>query len=330
MRLSIEQLRELLVGVFQRNRCSDHTAAIMADTLLAAERDGARNHGVFRLPGFVSSLRSGWVDGHAEPVLNQAGGSVLSIDGRNGFAQVSIAKGRALAVEMARRNGISVLAIGNSHHPAALWVDLEPIAQMGLVALAFVNTRSLMVPAGGSKAFFGTNPMGFACPRKSGSPMIWDQASSVMSRGEVLLAARDGKPLPEYVGYDSSGRLTKDAAAIVETGRLAPFGGHKGSNIALMIEIMAAALTRGLFGFEDRAAEHPGAWTVNAGQYYILIDPKLSAGPGFLDRIETLFAQLVSNEGVRLPGERRYQTRRHSTEFGIEFSDEEYKSLLAF
>ena len=110
------------------------------------------------------------------------------------------------------------------------------------------------------------NPKAFACPRGKGPKLVWEQASSVLAQGEVPRARQAGHAVARGVGVDAAGRPTEDQAAILDGGALLPFGGHKGADMALMIEVLAAALTGGRFGFEDRSGAYPGARTSNAWQ----------------------------------------------------------------
>ena len=174
-----------------------------------------------------------------------------------------------------------------------------------------------MVVWGGKRKLLGTSPMAFACPRPGRLPLVWDQASSVMAQGEILLAAQRGDMLPEGVGLDADGRPTTDPRAVLDGGSILPFGGHKGSSIAFMIEIIAGALTGGPFGFEDRSHEYPGAQTPKAGQTVILIDPLLVPGNRYFERIESLFEAIAASGVERLPAERRYARRQHSLRDGI-------------
>ena len=104
---------------------------------------------------------------------------------------------------------------------------------------------------GGNRKLLGTSPMAFGCPRPGRLPLVWDQASSVMAQGDILLAAQRGEMLPEGVGLNADGRPTNDPHAVLGGGSILPFGNHKGSSIAFMIEIIAGAVTGGPFGFED-------------------------------------------------------------------------------
>jgi delta1-piperideine-2-carboxylate reductase len=315
-------LRDVVTQVLLRHGVSPSNTAPVADTIVAAERDGSASHGLLRLPGYVATLKSGWVDGRAVPVVADAAPGLVLTEAGNGFAQPALCAGAALLRQKARSQGIAAVAIRNSHHFAAVWPDIEPFAADGFIALALVNGRQRMVAYDGKRKVLGTSPMGFACPRVGKPPLVWDQASSVMAQGDVLLAAQRGEQLPAGVGVDADGNPTTDPRVLLDGGGAAlPFGGHKGASIALMIEVMAGALTGGCFGFEDRSAEHPGAQTSKAGQTVILIDPSRVPENRYFDRIESLFAALGESGITRLPADRRYARRERSLRDGIALSE---------
>ncbi len=128
----------------------------------------------------------------------------------NGFAQVALAAVRDQAVAMARSQGLAAVCIADSHHFAALWPDIEPFAEQGLIALTMVNTRGRIVAWGGRRKVLGTNPMAFACPRGDGAPVVWDQASSLRAQGEVLKARVEGRAVPTGIGLDADGAPSTD------------------------------------------------------------------------------------------------------------------------
>src|SRR5690606_28205561 len=252
------------------------------DTLAAnvalAQRDGSDSHGIFRIPGYLSTLASGWVDGRAVPVVSDAAPGFVSVDARNGFAQPAHEAARELLLGKVRSQGIALLAIHNSHHFAALWPDVEPFAREGFVALTFVNSMTCVVPHGAQRALFGTNPIAFAAARTEGDPIVFDLATSAIAHGDVQIAAREGRMLPPGYGVDSQGTPTCDPNAILNGGALLPFGGHKGSALSMMVELLAAALTGGNFSFGFDWREHPGAQTPWTGQLIIVIDPNKTPG----------------------------------------------------
>ncbi|MGY2137467.1 Ldh family oxidoreductase [Pseudomonas reactans] len=327
--LSYETLTRLLQRIFLRHGTSESVAQVLAENCASAERDGAHSHGVFRVPGYVSTLNSGWVNGMAVPIVEDVASGFVRVDAANGFAQPALAAARSLLVDKARSAGIALLAIHNSHHFAALWPDVEPFAEEGLVALSVVNSMTCVVPHGADRPLFGTNPIAFAAPRADGPPIVFDLATSAIAHGDVQIAARKGERLPPGMGVDSLGQPTQDPKAILEGGALLPFGGHKGSALSMMVELLAAALTGGNFSFEFNWSEHPGARTPWTGQLVIVIDPSKTAGQSFAERSQELVRQMHAAGLRRLPGDRRHRTRAKSQQTGIEMDTKELRQLQA-
>ncbi|CAM3514865.1 lactate dehydrogenase [Pseudomonas floridensis] len=315
--LSCDQLTDLLQSVFLAHGTSLDVANVLANNCASAQRDGSHSHGIFRIPGYMSSLASGWVNGKAVPCVEDVAPAFVRVDAANGFAQPALAAARPLLIEKARSAGIAILAIRNSHHFAALWPDVEPFAEQGLVALSMVNSMTCVVPHGAQKPLFGTNPIAFAAPRSGGAPLVFDLATSAMAHGDVQIAAREGHLLPEGMGVDRDGQPTCDPKAILEGGALLPFGGHKGSALSMMVELLAAGLTGGHFSFEFDWSKHPGAQTPWTGQLMIVIDPDKGGGRSFAQRSEELVSQLHGVGQSRMPGDRRYVERARSVAEGI-------------
>ena len=326
--LPFAELESLLQRIFVRHGTSDAVARALAFSCASAQRDGAHSHGVFRIPGYVSTLASGWVNGKAEPVVRDVASGYVSVDAGGGFAQPALAAARELLLGKVRSAGIAVLAIHNSHHFAALWPDVEPFAEEGLVALSVVNSMTCVVPQGGQRPLFGTNPIAFAAPCAGAAPIVFDMATSAIAHGDVQIAARKGELLPEGMGVDRLGQPTRDPAAILDGGALLPFGGHKGSALAMMVELLAAALTGGNFSFEFDWSGHPGAKTPWTGQLLIVIDPTLAQGNRFAERSRELVRQMEAVGVSRLPGERRFREREKSAREGVTLSLDEFEQLL--
>ena len=326
-----DELRALLQQIFERNGCSAQVAAVLADNCASAQRDGAQSHGVFRMAGYVSTLKSGWVDGRAVPVVEDKAPGFLSVDAANGFAQPAFFAAKDQLIAKARTNGIALLAIQGSHHFAALWPDVEPLAREGLVALTVVNSMACVVPSGGSKALFGTNPIAFAAPRENGDPVVFDLATSATAHGDIQLAARAGHAVPHGYGVDKDGKGTTNPKEILDGGALLPFGGehgaHKGSALSMMVELLAAALTGGNFSFEFDWSEHPGAQSPYTGQLIIAIDPSFSNGKNFAQRSEKLVQSMADAGQTRQPGARRYEQRVRSMAHGVPIAADRWAQL---
>jgi delta1-piperideine-2-carboxylate reductase len=315
--LGFDALSALLERAFLRAGASDTVARILAANCAACERDGSLSHGIFRMPGYLSSIASGWVDPSAVPRIDDVGPAMLRVDAMNGFAQPALLAARPLLLEKVAAAGSAVIAIRNSHHFSALWPDVEPFANEGLVAISAVNSFACTVPHGARSAVFGTNPIAYAAPRLGGHPLVADLATSSMANGDVQLAAREGRPLPPGHAVDGEGQPTNDADTVLESGALLTFGGHKGSAISLMIELLGAALTGGQFSFEVDWSAYPGAQTPHTGQFIIVIDPDRGRTKQFAARTETLVERLFGAGLSRLPGTRRYERREETARTGI-------------
>lgn len=327
--VSLSELTALLARIFERNEVRPETAHILAENCAMCERDGSISHGIFRMTGYLGSLNSGWVDGMAVPVVEDAAPAFARADANNGFAQAALAVARPLLFDKAKTNGAAILAIRNSHHMTALWPDVEPFARQGLIAICVVNSFQTTVPYGAKAPVFGTNPIAFAAPRASGDPIVFDMATSATAHGDVQIAAREGHSLPEGYGVDAEGRPTTDPRAVLDGGALLTFGGHKGSAISMMIELLSAALTGGHYSWEFDWSAYPGAATPHTGQLIILIDPRHAGGQPFTQRADALTAKLREAGLTRMPGERRYRNRRNAEANGIPIAASAWADLEA-
>lgn len=299
------------------NGFSEQVAAPIARTVAACERDDVPSHGLLRLPGFVDAVRTGWADGIVLPTIVSQSASMMVMDAHNGFTHLALAQAKTQLAGMARETGSAVLLIRNAHHFAALWPDIEEFAANGQIAFSCVTSRARVTAWDGGRPVFGTNASAFACPRARGMPIVWDQAASVISQGDVLLASRERRKLPPGVGVDTQGLPTDDPDAVLKGGALQPFGGKKGSSIAFMIEILASALSGSVFGFESPAK---GTLPSKCGQFLMLIDPG-RAGADMDGRVEHLVDAVTAAGSTRLPGSRRYAKRTQSLAHGIELTE---------
>ena len=323
--LSLEEIGALAHRVLRANGANEETSQVLADVIVSAEREGHGGHGLKQLLSYSASIRDGWADGQATPIVEVRGAAALHVDGANGYAQIALQRTRGQLMEMARLNGCAVLALRNVHHIGPLGPDIEPFAVEGLCALTFVNTLALLVPWQGTVSAFGTNPMAFACPRPSDPPIVWDQASSVISKANIGLMQAQGIELDEAAGLDANGVPTRDPAVILKSKRLLPFAKHKGTAIALMVEILAAGLTGASLAVRDRPDDEPEPVSKDCGQLVILIDPDLVCGEGFAESLTPLLDVLSDNGTARIPGDGRLAHRAQALASGIEVDT----SLLA-
>ena len=307
-------------AALRRAGCDDAHATAVADVIARAERDACASHGLFRLPGYLAALASGLVDGTAIPVSRILAPGVVQVDGRDGFAPCATTLARAEVTALARSQGIAAAAIVNVHHFSALWSDLEALIEDGLAALCCTAYLPAVTPAGATKPFFGTNPLAFGWPGVDG--FIFDAATAATSRGELQIAARDGLLAPEGAGMDTQGRPTRDPVAIL-AGAQSPFGGHKGSAIALMVEMLAGVLigqpTSPEAGREHaRFGEEGASGPPRGGMLLLAFDPdRFGDADGWRAHSAAFLQELRALPGVRLPGDRRHAERVRMARDGV-------------
>jgi delta1-piperideine-2-carboxylate reductase len=317
IRITLDQCLNLGIEVLMRHGCNQANANAIAATMTAAERDRCHSHGLFRLPGYVTSLRNGKVNGHAAPNVERLAPSVVRVHGDRGFAPLAHEIGRAPLVEAVRETGMAALAITRTHHFAALWPETQALAELGFVAFAFTSSPPYIAASGGRTKFFGTNPMSFAWPRRDKPPMAFDQASAATARGELQIALRDGHQVADGVGIDTEGNPTNDPQAILDGAQL-PFGGYKGGSIAMMVDLLAGPLIGEVCSFEIGEQDNGDGGPATGGELILALDPARFGGENAVDHGERLFERMLAQEGVRLPGDRRLIARLETPEAGIE------------
>ena len=229
--------------------------------------------------------------------------------GNNCLAPIVLSKGIPELVKAAKENGVAVLAINNSHHMAAMWPETEMIAEQGLVAFACTSYKPAVAPAGATKPLFGTNPISFAWPRPGKTPVVYDMATASMAMGEVQVAKREGHKVPLGTGLTKDGKDTTDPGEIADGGVLLPFGGYKGSGIAMMVELLAGALVGDNFSYETAAKDNNDGGPPSGGEFILAISPDKLSGNDWDKHSNEFFDKMKSMEGVRLPGERRHKNR---------------------
>lgn len=326
--LTLTKAHELAMKCLLANGCDDENATAIADRIIQAEGDLCHSHGLFRLPWYCKAVKSGRANGKARPSVEQLAPGVIRVNGDGGFSPLGQAVAHQPLLDCARQNGIASLAFVNMFHIAAMWPEVEDLALEGLCAFAFTSSYPYVAPAGGEKPLYGTNPMGFAWPRKDKPPLVFDQASSSMARGEIEIHARDGLPVPETAGIGPNGEATTDPKVVLQGAQLA-FGGYKGASLALMVELLVGAMLGEFLSFESMEDDGGKGGPPKGGELMIAIDPRKYGDPdGFLARGEKLFDAILAQEGTRLPGSRRFENRVKTVDQGIYIPQSLYQSIL--
>lgn len=306
--LSLDEARRRVTAALQEAGASTGMAVSTARALVLAEAQGLGSHGLSRVAQYATHLRNGRVDGAAVARIARSKGAVAIVDAAEGLAFPACELAVADAMARAKEFGIGFVGVVRSHHAGVIVDHLRAAAREGLVGIGFANSPAAMPAAGGRHPIFGTNPVAAIFPRRDASPLMIDLSLSEVARGKVMVAAKEGKPIPHGWALDASGQPTTDAKAAL-AGSMLPVGAassSKGAMLALLVELLVTALIGARFGFEASSffvdeGDRPGI-----GQAFLVLDPGALAGrDSFLDRVEVLVREMTSDEGVRLPGARR-------------------------
>ena len=323
MKHSSEALHALAQAALEHAGASAPMAAAAARHLVRAEAQGLPTHGMSRVPFYCSMLKNGRADGTARPVPVADRDAAWLVDNRDALPYESCEWAIREVIARAQRRGIAFAGIRASGHIGVLGLHAQDIAQAGLAAFVFSNSPAAIPPWGGTKGLFGTNPVAAAFPRASGDPLVIDLALTTVTRGRIMIAMQKGEKIPADWALGGDGKPTTDPREAAERGSLYPIGGAKGAMLALMFELICSALTGAAISAEADSFFTEKGNRPRIGQAFIAIDPGALAGrERYLERVETLIAAMLAQEGVRLPGTRRDAAARRAASEGMEVPDE--------
>lgn len=301
-RISLGDATDLIRSALLAADVAPEVAQTVAAALVAAEAEGQVGHGFSRVADYVGQVRSGKVNRHAAITVTARGPASILVDAGQGFAFPALDAAIAAGIPLARDMGIAVMAVANSHHCGALSVQVDRIARAGLIGIMVANAPKAIAPWGGRDPLFGTNPIAFATPQAEGDPLVIDLSLSRVARGKVMNARKSGTPIPLGWALDPDGNPTTDPEAAL-AGTMLPIGGAKGTALALMVEILAAAFTGSAFSAEAGSFFAAEGHAPRVGQTLIALSP--DAQSDYLTRVTALLSGIDAMEGARRPGARR-------------------------
>ena len=322
--LSFQEAQNLASAALRAHGASPDIADCVASALVLADADGQNSHGLVRVSSYAEQLRSQKVNGQAEPFLTRTNSSTIEVKANYGFAYPAIKLAVNSLIESCGPQGIMMAAVIGSHHCGVAGHPVEILARNGFIGIMFANTPKAMAAPGGKHALFGTNPISFACPRIEYEPVVVDLALSQAARGKIVVAAEQGKLIPDDWGIDVKGNPTTDPKEVLR-GSMKVFGGEKGAALAMMIEILAGAFLNSNFGFEASSFLDDKGKPPNVGQLLICFNAT-QFNPDFKERVETLIAKISEEPNTRIPGMRRFINRKAALASGISYP----KSLIEF
>ena len=321
MKYSISDVHALCTEAFTACKVTSAQAGPTIDALILAEAQGLASHGISRVPMYLAHVTHGRVNPNAVPVIQQQSASAALINADNGFAFPACNQAIKLAIQKASETGIAVGAVTNSHHFGVAGNHLRAIADAGLVGWAMGNSPAAMPAWGGKRAIFGTNPIAAIFPRTNADPILIDLSLSEVARGKIMVAAKNGTPIPQGWALDAQGNPTTDAKAAL-AGMMLPMGGVKGAMLAMVVEIMVTALTGAQFGAEADSFFVDAGNQPRLGQLFLVINPDALAGRlAYESRLSDLIDVVLQDPEVRLPGTRRFALAEEAIREGLELPD---------
>jgi LDH2 family malate/lactate/ureidoglycolate dehydrogenase len=331
------KLRQFCQTVLEKAGMMKENAQVVTDSLLKANLEGVDSHGISRLSIYLKRFSDGRITINPSVGMNEKSPSVLVVDGDNGLGHVVSHKAIKKGISLTKESGMTAIAIKNSNHFGTASYFCQLACEENLACIGFTNSPPGIAPWGGKEAFFGTNPMAFGFPTGNDQPVIIDLSTSIVARGKIILAEKQGQAIPDGWAIDADGEPTTDPAAALG-GSVLPLGGAKGSALALAVEILTGLLTGAAFGphvksiYEDHETEN-----ANVGHFFILLDiEKFMNLQVFFDSIQNLLGEMKAvpkapgNDEIRYPGERRKRERDRRKEEGIQLSHsvaDELKSI---
>ncbi|NKB26332.1 MAG: Ldh family oxidoreductase [Rhodobacteraceae bacterium] len=315
--LSLAQIEDLSLRALIAAGTSEANARPLAVATAATEADGVASHGLAYIPIYAEHVQCAKVDGQAVPVLTRPAPGVVAVDAATGFAHAAIDTGFEALFPLAREQGVAALSIRNSYNCGVLGYHTYRLAQAGLLGIGFTNAPASIAPSGGQTPVVGTNPFSLAVPDgKGGAAVLIDQSASVIAKSEIMKHNREGQPIPEGWALDPDGKPTTDPAVAL-TGSMAPSGGYKGVGIALLVEVMAAAMTGATLGINASPFSGTKGGPPKTGQFFLAIDPGATSGGGFAGNVAELVGAIHAQDGARLPGDGRGGKRAVAAKDGV-------------
>jgi LDH2 family malate/lactate/ureidoglycolate dehydrogenase len=322
-------LRTLVRAMVEAVGTPPEPARFVADSLVDANLAGHDSHGVIRILHYIEMVHAKKVDPKAQPCVIQRHGATAVLDGAWGWGQPAMMLATETAIDLARVYGLGAAVVRRCYHIGRVAPYVERIAREGMVGLAMASAGPAVAPYGSRSRVMGTNPIAWAAPRADGrEPVCLDIATAAVAEGKLRVARAKGVPAPPGAIVDIEGHPSLDPNDFYSGGALLPFGGHKGSGLSILVQLIG----HGLAGI-DRAQlmEHRGA----NGPFVLAINPEaFGAGSTFIEVVEAQCAEIAHAapaegfETVLLPGEPEIIARAERAKAGIPVPESTWSDLL--
>ncbi len=338
--LDHDRLRDAIAAICAAGGSEEREARIVADNLVDANMAGHDSQGVGMIPTYITNLLNGGVtlNAHAEIVVDN--GAIVVIDGKSGYGQVIGQEAMEIGIARAKQFGAAVVGLRNAHHIGRIGQWGEQCAAAGLVSTHHVNVighEAAVAPFRGSDARYVTNPYCAVMPATDNNPAtVLDFATSFVAMGKIRVARNKGEPAPEGALIGADGKPSRDPNIMYthpRQGALMPFGEHKGYGLALLNEILPAAMI-GAVGCRPETRFDPPK-TIN-NMLSVIIDPlKLVSRERFNSEVDATIAHVKASPAadpakpVLVPGDPERMTGAKRRAEGVPVDDETWREIIA-
>ena len=320
--MHLKKLKNIIKDIFINHQLSKDHASICAEALINAELVGAHSHGLSRLKMYCDRIKHKLINPRPKIKIKKISPSISYIDANNSIGFVAADLAIKIAIKNAKKTGIGLIAVKNSGHYGLSGYYAEQAVKKNLMALVFTNAPPAIAPHGALKTLFGTNPICFGTPTASKIPFILDTSVSMINRGKIRVAAKEGKKIPEGVALDKFGKPTTDPKKALEGVQL-PIAGFKGSGLAWMVDILSGVFTGGNHGGKVKDPFSNFSGPQNIGHLFFVMKPNLFVGNNYNKRIKKnikIVKKLPKIKGVKeilYPGQNKYNKYKKNVKKAI-------------
>ena len=305
----------------------------VAEGLVQASLRGVDSHGVRLLPHYLRALKAGRLNPNPEFRFERTGAATGTLDGDHSFGHAAGAEGMGHAIQLAGESGVGAVAVRNSSHFGSAAYFALMAAQQDMLGLSFTHADALMLTYGGTRPFFGTNPICFAAPCRDEEPFCLDMATTSVTWNRVLREYSQAGSVPTDWGVDEHGNGAGDPASMVA---LHPIGGYKGFGLGMMVDVLCGLLTGMPFGREiSRMYADPIENKRYLGHFFIAIDvARFVSRDQFKAWMQQMMDQVRQeppkdgNVPVQVAGDPEKRAAAQRLQTGIELSANELEEFI--
>lgn len=346
-RIPVERIYNLMVAVFTKLDVTDDEAKICADVLIDSDLSGIETHGIGRLKMYYDRIKAGIQFPKTTIDVIKDFNAIAVWDGNHGMGQVISKFAMQKAIDKAKEYGIGCVTVRNSTHYGICGYFAKMACEQNMVGITMTNARPSIAPLFGVSPMLGTNPICFGAPSDKEYDFIFDAATSISQRGKVELYDRAEKPIPEGWAIDEEGKTYTDtkqllvdlidgkASMIGLGGMEEESGGHKGYSLAVMVEILSAALQAGSFMHHLHGWEDGKRVPYKLGHIFIAMDIEKFTDIADFKRITgEIMTQLQNSkkrpdrERIWVAGEKEYYEEMEIRKNGIPINSGLQKNLI--